>query len=809
MTEPRTVATDDIQMTNITRNDNNQSNGTNSNEYENNYKIFGCIPQQIHGNFGCICKPLKCIRYSFNPIVSITSVIIIWSFVFWCAFDTDNASYVMNKANQFVIRYFGWFYIVAVAIFGFFSIYLFFSKYGDIKLGPKDEPPKYPLITWFSMLFSAGLGSGLYFFGVAEPVWHLTDMQNGDNKYYYLTTNRQAMEALNIAWFGWGFAPSACYVVAALPLAYHHHILNEPLRESSCFIALIGKKYSQGFIGSIIDLSSIISTMFGIAVSLGVGCLSINSGLEYTLGIKQNLTNKLIIIWVITIFATISVLTGLDKGIRRLSEINFGFSFIIMIFVFWSLDPIYLINLFIQAIGYHFQWLLQLTFDTQAFQQAGFFNETESNNTQTTWMQHYTIFYWAWWIAWAPFVGTFIAQISKGRTIREFVMGNMIVPTLIVFIWVAIFGGIGLYNELGSIQNGIECGDNSDDATLSSIPHEWYSEFDGNKILKLSCFKNGADIFFASLTTLPLTMFMSILSMIGIIMYFVTSSDSASHVVDILTAGGIEEPPKLQRIFWALTEGAVASMLLATSNESNGSDNASGLTALEAATLIAALPFTMVLICECMATYKTLLIHTGELKPKQQIYWKYDLFECAGKFVFGLLCPPYFQTRARLNIIGYIEKNNDENNMYGIGISRISKCIWIGGYWLLWALFIIFLCLEFIVNGFFYLGLTMYCFYYVISVMNRNVIKTYYNINSSHIIFDFFSWGFCCCCAVIQEDLQSIQDVDYDLSVKLKLKKSISKVADETESESQNAETMSFLKPPVDITDTTKRDVHL
>eukprot|EP00486_Rosalina_sp_Unknown_P003729 CAMPEP_0201576540 /NCGR_PEP_ID=MMETSP0190_2-20130828/22402_1 /ASSEMBLY_ACC=CAM_ASM_000263 /TAXON_ID=37353 /ORGANISM="Rosalina sp." /LENGTH=286 /DNA_ID=CAMNT_0048007499 /DNA_START=1022 /DNA_END=1879 /DNA_ORIENTATION=+ len=286
-----------------------------------------------------------------------------------------------------------------------------------------------------------------------------------------------------------------------------------------------------------------------------------------------------------------------------------------MIFVFWALDPIYLINLFIQGLGYHFQWLIQLSFDTQCFEQAGFYDETESTEEQVTWMQNYTIFYWAWWIAWAPFVGTFIAQISKGRTIREFVIGNMIVPTLIVFLWVAIFGGVGLYNELGSIQNGIECGDHPE-ATLSSIPADWYSEFDGNKILKLSCLENGSDIYFGALTTLPLTMIMSILSMVGIIVYFVTSSDSASHVVDILTAGGIDEPPKLQRIFWALTEGAVASMLLAASN---GDDDS--LTALQAATLVAALPFTLVLIFECMATYKTLLIHTGELKPEEQVYW--------------------------------------------------------------------------------------------------------------------------------------------------------------------------------------------
>ena len=200
-----------------------------------------------------------------------------------------------------------------------------------------------------------------------------------------------------------------------------------------------------------------------------------------------------------------------------------------------------------------------------------------------------------------------------------------------------------------------------------------------------------------------------------------------------------------------------------------------------------------------MATYKTLLIHTGELKPEEQIYWNYDLFECATKFVFGLLCPPYFQTRARLNIIKHIESNeNCDDIIIEYGIKKASKCIWITGYWLFWALCIIFLCLEYVLTGFFYLGLTMYCFYYVISVMNRNAIKTYYNIDSSHVIFDICSWGFCCCCAVIQEDLQSIHDIDHN--------QCINQIADEQD-ENGRDERLSFLQAPVDdITDAIKQD---
>lgn len=194
-----------------------------------------------------------------------------------------------------------------------------------------------------------------------------------------------------------GFTASATYCIAALPLAYHHHVVGRPLTESNCFTALIGEKYVQGIIGCIIDLVSVISTMFGTATSLGLGTKSINAGLYYAFGIEQNLSNNLMIIWVVTAFATISVLTGLDNGIRRLSEINFGFSFIIVLFVFFALDPIYLIELFVQGIGYHFNYMIELSFNTQAFEVAGFYNGEESTDSQTTWMQTWTIFYWAWW----------------------------------------------------------------------------------------------------------------------------------------------------------------------------------------------------------------------------------------------------------------------------------------------------------------------------------------------------------------------------------------------------------------------------
>eukprot|EP00486_Rosalina_sp_Unknown_P006542 CAMPEP_0201576874 /NCGR_PEP_ID=MMETSP0190_2-20130828/22930_1 /ASSEMBLY_ACC=CAM_ASM_000263 /TAXON_ID=37353 /ORGANISM="Rosalina sp." /LENGTH=681 /DNA_ID=CAMNT_0048008247 /DNA_START=14 /DNA_END=2056 /DNA_ORIENTATION=+ len=634
-------------------------------------KVFGIIPQEIKGDFGCIgCKFIK---YFVNPTVMLLSVVIIWSFVIWCAVD-ENAATEIGKMQDAVTKYFGWFYISSLITFGLFATYLVFSRFGDIKLGHPDKPPKYSILTWFSMLFSAGVGVGLYFFGVAEPIFHFADMQAGNSRWYEGSINEQAMDALNVSWFHWGLTASAIYCVAALPLAYQHHVLGQPLRESICFVPLIGKKYADGIIGQLIDLTSVIGTMFGVATSLGLGVLQINAGLAFIFNVKQDLKTQLIIIWVITLCATGSVLTGLDAGIRRLSEINFGFSFILVFFMFFAGDAFYLLNLFIQGIGYHIQWIFELTFSTQAFEQEGFYDTSDGSQPQDGWMSGWTIFYWAWWIAWAPFVGIFIAQISEGRTVREFIIGNMLVPTLFTSIWLTIFGGVGLYNELASIQNDIDCETTSIATSDDDVPNatwfistaaaedDWYSEYNGRKVVKLSCYGT-ADMLFALLSTLPLSTTMSILALVGILTYFVTSSDSASHVIDVLTANGNEEPPKLQRIFWAFSEGAVASVLLGV-DEEGGS-----LRALQTASLVAALPFCVVLLFEVLATYKTLRIHLGELKPEELVYWRYDIFECGNYYTsicIALICPPYYQMKTRLKLITLNEAQLNREDIDGV-----------------------------------------------------------------------------------------------------------------------------------------------
>jgi len=474
----------------------------------------------------------------------------------------------------------------------------------------------------------------------------------------------------------------------------------------------------------------------------------------------------------------------------------------VFFFMFFALDPFFLVNLFIATTGYHFQWMLELTFSTQPFEQCGFFDAAESSAAQSEWMASWTIFYWSWWIAWAPFVGIFIAQISRGRTIREFVVGNMMVPTLLTSAWLTVFGGVGLYFELGSIQNGIDCDDPQT---------EWYSEFDGHPIVKLSCFGNAQDILFETFAMLPLSTAVSVISMIGLTTYFVTSSDSASHVIDVLTAGGITEPPKLQRIFWAFSEGAVASVLLATAG---GSGDGSSLIALQTASLVAALPFCVVLLFEAMATYKTLLIHTGELKPEEQVLWTFDLFECAGRcprVLLALICPPFFQTTARLKII---EKNatrrHDQDAQHGLVRdchfeADIFKWCWIAAYWMLWALTILFLCWGSVTEGFFQFGCTSYVGYVLLSTANRGMIQGFYRIDSGHWIFDVLSWLFCCCCAAVQEDAQAEHNMDF-VDIQLELKTVDGEELSDRNTDSLETEKLSFLMPPSEVVSGSSND---
>ena len=367
----------------------------------------------------------------------------------------------------------------------------------------------------------------------------------------------------------------------------------------SCFYPLLGDKIF-GVLGDAVDILSIVATMFGVCTSLGVGAIQFNGGLRrLNSNIKDTITNQIIVIWGITALATISVITGIKVGIRRLSEICFAVGMFIMLVVFFYDDTWYLLNVYVQSIGYYLQWIVQLGFHTDAFAQLG---NAPDGKEAPGWMNDWTIFYWGWWIAWSPFVGMFIAKISKGRTIKEFINNTLTIPIIYAFLWFAIMGGAGIKMERNAAIAGVTC-----NSTLGGTGA--LESFDG--LYRLSC-RGKNDMFFDLIRSYGVSTgfkdFMSVMALVGILLYFVTSSDSGSLVIDCLAANGSPEPPVIQRIFWALTEGACASVLLKTGG-------AKALTALQSLSIVTGLLYTMILNLMCVALWRAFKMELGDLDP--------------------------------------------------------------------------------------------------------------------------------------------------------------------------------------------------
>jgi choline/glycine/proline betaine transport protein len=480
---------------------------------------------------------MKVNKYVFWP-----SAILITLLVAAGAIFTDVSAEWIGSLQNFIVSRMGWFYSLVISFFLGFVIWLLFSDYGDIVLGEPDEEPEYPFLSWFAMLFSAGIGIGLFFFGVAEPMLHFIAPREANPE-----TVAAAKEALTLTYFHWGLHGWALYVVVGLGLAFFSYRHDLPLTFRSTLYPLIGERI-YGRIGDLTEVLAVFATMFGVATSLGLGVMHVNAGLHYLGWIEISLTNQIILIAVITLAATVSVVSGLDRGIRRLSEINFGLGVILLVFVLVAGPTLFLVESFVESLGHYGSNLLELSFRTDAYQ------------PDSDWQKNWTLFYWGWWIAWSPFVGMFIARISRGRTVRQFVVGVLFGPCLFIFVWMTIFGNSALSIELFGAGGMVE-----------------------------AVQKNEFVAFYVLLDRLPwstVTIFVATLS--GAI-YFVTSSDSASLIIDILTSSDIN-PPVGQRIFWALIEGAVAGVLLMAGGKQ-------ALQALQAASLIAALPFALVLLC--------------------------------------------------------------------------------------------------------------------------------------------------------------------------------------------------------------------
>ncbi|MGF1552418.1 MAG: BCCT family transporter [Paracoccaceae bacterium] len=483
-----------------------------------------------------------------NRVVFTVSAVLIVGFILFGAIFNETANTIFSGAQSILAGYAGWLLVIEVNILVLFALFVALGPFGDIRLGRMDESPEYDMFSWVAMLFSAGIGIGLIYWGVAEPMYHFFSPPLAEAE-----SQQAATDAMVLSFLHWGFHGWAVYVVVGLALAYYHFRKGLPLTIRSALYPLIGDRI-YGPWGDLVDILAVFGTMFGIVTSLGLGAMQINSGLGTVLGIEQSVTVQVLIIAGITFMATMSVMAGLDGGIKRLSNINIVLSFLLLVFMLAVGPTLFIFDSYVENYGNYLSRFLSI----------GFWNE---GWTGGEWQNSWTIFYWAWWISWSPFVGMFIARVSRGRTIREFVLGVLLIPCSIMFFWFTAFGGTAIKISMEGDRTLIE-------ATQNSY----------------------GDTMFALLDYYPLAEATSVFAILLIVMWFVTSSDSGSFVIDMLTAGGDPDPPKIQRLFWATTEGAVAAVLLL----------AGGLNALQAAAVVAGFPFAIIVALMAVALWRAL-----------------------------------------------------------------------------------------------------------------------------------------------------------------------------------------------------------
>ncbi len=484
--------------------------------------------------------------------VFFASAAAIFAFVVFAAGFTEEARAAFEAAQRMVLWGTGWFYMLALTLFLLFAMGLLASPLGKIRLGRDDERPEYGFAAWFAMLFSAGIGITLLFFSVAEPLLHYSSPPTSAGG-----TPADARAAMGYLFLHWGLHGWAIYVVVGLALAYFAFRRGLPLTIRSALYPLIGERI-YGPIGHAADVFAVLGTMFGIATSLGLGAGQLNAGLTRLFGVPDALWVELLLIGGITAVATLSVVLGLTRGIRRLSLLNMALALTLLFFTF-AFGPAAEI---VRAFGPNLGQYLSVTLVEHTLFQGAF-----ADVTGRGWMGSWTLFYWGWWIAWSPFVGMFIARISRGRTVRQFVAGVLGAGSGFVFIWLTVFGEAALQAELAGAGGLVQ-------AVEEDLPAA----------------------FFALMERLPLPTASSALALVLMTTLFVTSSDSGSLVIDIITAGGDPDPPVAQRIFWAVVEGVVAGVLLV----------AGGLSALQTASIVGALPFAVVLVFIAYGLFKAL-----------------------------------------------------------------------------------------------------------------------------------------------------------------------------------------------------------
>ncbi|MEX1663009.1 BCCT family transporter [uncultured Thioclava sp.] len=498
-----------------------------------------------------------------NPVFMV-SALSIMAFVFYALALPEQASAVFGWLRPWLTSTFDWFFMSAADFFVLFCLFLIVSPWGKVRLGGKDAAPDYSYIGWFAMLFAAGMGIGLMFFGVLEPVYHMAISSplgtpspfDADGNIIPGNVDRAKAMGLAATIYHWGLHPWAIYAVVALALGLFSFNKGLPLTIRSAFYPIFGERI-WGWTGHVIDILAVFATLFGLATSLGFGAQQANAGLNHVFGVPISITVQVILITIITGIALFSVLRGLDGGVKLLSEINMGIAAVLLLFVLLAGPTLAIFTDFGKGLWAYAKEIVPLS--------------NPIGRTDDAYRDGWTAFYWAWWISWSPFVGMFIARVSRGRTVREFITCVLIIPSMVCVLWMAVFGGVAIDQVL------------SDPAT-SAVKAQVIDNY--NPPLSL----------FAMLEGLPLSSITSVIAIVLVIVFFVTSSDSGSLVIDTITAGGKVDAPVPQRVFWATFEGAVAIVLLV----------GGGLSALQAMVISTGLPFTLVLLVMCWAILKGL-----------------------------------------------------------------------------------------------------------------------------------------------------------------------------------------------------------
>jgi len=473
---------------------------------------------------------------------------------------------ITSSAQGVITNSFGWYYLVIVSLFVFVCFYLLLSPIGRIKLGKQEDKPEFSRPTWLAMLFSAGVGIGLIFYGTAEPISHyIVSSPTGQEG-----TDQGVKDAMRFTFFHWGIHAWAIYGSVALVLAYFTFRKGELSLISRTLRPIIGK-HADGAVGKAIDVIAVISTVIGVATTLGFGAMQINGGMSYLFDIPSTMISQTIIILVLTVLFMISALTGLSKGIKILSNLNMGLTAVLFLIVFILGPTLFILNLFTDTIGSYMQNFINMSFRIAPM-----------NEEARSWINGWTIFYWAWWIAWAPFVGVFIARISKGRTIREFVVGVLLVPSVIGFLWFTTFGSASIVTESTGLLS------------ISSLAAE--------------------ESLFGLLEGYPFSMALSLLAILIIITFFVTSADSGTFVLGMMTTNGSQNPSTMIKVTWGVFLSTTALVLLYSG----------GLQALENTMIIAALPFSAIMVLMVVSLLKSLKqeakeLGIGQFKMNQKI----------------------------------------------------------------------------------------------------------------------------------------------------------------------------------------------